>query len=513
MPFGISSAPEIFHRAMESIIEGIDGVRVYVDDIVLWGSTLAQHNERLTKVLQSFQKYGLKLNMEKCQFAVKELMFLGDELSEFGVEPDRAKVQAILDMPRPTDKKAVLRVMGMINLIGKFILNLSSRTMHLRELLHHANEFKWTAKHETEWESLKTILTTEPVLTFFDPSKPTKISTDASKNGLDAVLLQATGDSKNPVAYASRIMTSSERNYAQIEKECLGLVYGLEKFHSYVYGLPTFVAETDHKPLIAIIKKNLSEMSPRIQRLMMKLQCYDFELIYTPGKYIVLGGALSRAPQHCEPHNESSTEKDVNLHVNLVLETLPVSDMKSKWIAVETAKDKEFQTFAETYDFQHVTSSPLYVQSNGKAEKGVHIVKRLLKKAKDSNADPYLALLSYRASPLEHGISPALMRRKLRTTLPYIAGHKQNRYLKQKQERLRRREKENYDKSAQALKPLSRHDTVRIGDTNNWNTKATVLDEVSPRSYTVRTEDGQILRRNHRSLLKTQETLQEQLGE
>uniref|UniRef100_A0AAR2KV96 Reverse transcriptase/retrotransposon-derived protein RNase H-like domain-containing protein n=1 Tax=Pygocentrus nattereri TaxID=42514 RepID=A0AAR2KV96_PYGNA len=182
MPFGISSAPEIFHRAMESIIEGDDGVRVYVDDIVLWGSTLPQHNERLTK------------------------------LSEFGVEPDRAKVQAILDMPRPTDKKADLRVMGMINFIGKFIPNLSSRTMHLRELVHHANEFKWTAKHETEWESLKTILTTEPVLTFFDLSKRTKISTDASKNGLGAVLLQATGDSWNPVAYASRTMTSSERN-------------------------------------------------------------------------------------------------------------------------------------------------------------------------------------------------------------------------------------------------------------------------------------------------------------
>ncbi|KAL7834624.1 hypothetical protein SRHO_G00288710 [Serrasalmus rhombeus] len=476
MPFGISSAPEIFHRAMESIVEGIDGVRVYVNDIVLWGSTLAQHNKRLTKVLQSMQKYGLKLNKEKCQFAVKELMFLGDKLSEFGVEPDRAKDYA---------------------------------------LLHHANEFKWTAKHETEWESLKTILTTEPVLTFFDPSKPTKISTDASKNGLGAVLLQATGDSWNPVAYPSRTMTSSERNYAQIEKECLGLLYRLEKFHSYVYGLPTFVAETDHKPLIAIIKKNLSEMSPRIQRLMMKLQRYDFELIYTPGKYIVLAVALSRAPQHCEPHNESSTEKDVNLHVNLVSENLPVSDMKSKRIAVETAKDKEFQTFAETYDFQHVTSSPLYAQSNGKAEKGVHIVKRLLKKAKDSNADPYLALLSYRASPLEHEMSPAelLMRRKLRTTLPYSAGHKHNRYLKQKQERLRRRQKENYDKSAQALKPLSRHDTVRIGDTNNWNTKATVLDEVSPRSYTVRTEDGQILRRNRRSLLKAQETLREQLGE
>uniref|UniRef100_A0A3B4CLW2 Integrase catalytic domain-containing protein n=1 Tax=Pygocentrus nattereri TaxID=42514 RepID=A0A3B4CLW2_PYGNA len=131
---------------------------------------------------------------------------------------------------------------------------------------------------------------------------------------------------------------------------------------------------------------------------------------------------------------------------------------------------KEFQTFAETYDIQHVTSSPLYAQSNGKAEKGVHIVKRLLKKAKDSNADPYLALLSYQASPLEHGMSPAelLMRRKLRTTLPYSAGHKQNRNLKQKLERLRRRQKENYDKS-QTHPPVLRRSACRVKPPDRLN--------------------------------------------
>ncbi|KAI3359276.1 hypothetical protein L3Q82_002791 [Scortum barcoo] len=118
---------------------------------------------------------------------------------------------------------------------------------------------------------------------FFDPSKKTKISTDSSKNGIGAVLLQSDKEDWRPVAYASRTMTTAECRYAQIEKECLGLVYGFEKFHSYVYGLPTFVAETDHKPLVAFIKKNLSEMTPRIQRLMMKLQRYDFQLVYTPG--------------------------------------------------------------------------------------------------------------------------------------------------------------------------------------------------------------------------------------
>ncbi|KAI3359277.1 hypothetical protein L3Q82_002792 [Scortum barcoo] len=150
MPFGITSAPEVFHRTMEHIIEGIEGVRVYIDDIVLWGSTLEQHNERLIKVLQRIQHYGLKLNRAKCQFGVKEIAFLGDKLSEAGVKPDRSKVKAILEMPQPKDKKGVLRVLGMINFIGKFIPNLSSKTVHLRKLLHDKCEFKWTDDHEQE---------------------------------------------------------------------------------------------------------------------------------------------------------------------------------------------------------------------------------------------------------------------------------------------------------------------------------------------------------------------------
>ena len=691
MPFGICSAPEVFHRTMEHILEGIEGARVFVDDVVVWGSTLEQHNERLIKVLQNIKKHGLKLNRAKCQFGVGEITFLGDKLSSAGIEPDIRKVKAILEMPRPEDKKGVLRVLGMINFIGKFIPTLSTKTAHLRQLLHHKCDFKWTDSHEEEWKTLKTILTTEPVLTFFDPSKRIKISTDSSKNGIGAVLLQADGEDWRPVAYASRTMTQTECRYAQIEKECLGLVYGFEKFHSYVYGLPKFVAETDHKPLISIIKKNLSDMSPRIQRLMMKLQRYDFELTYTPGKHIVMADTLSRATTQSDTP-VSSTETDVQLHVNLITASLPVSDRKSKQIVAETEKDpvlqrvmknlkenwprgecpsyynvraelsvinglllrknrivipqslrkemlkrlheghlgmekckrrartsmywpgintdidkmvsscetclkhhakqqkepmvttdlpavpwqkvgtdlfhldgknyllvidyfsnfpeiallssmtatcvithlksifarhgicqilqsdngpcyncKEFQNFAEEYDFQHVTSSPLYAQSNGKAEKGVHIVKNLLKKAQESGSDPYLALLSYRASPLEHGMSPAelLMGRRLRTTLPHTAKEKKHNIMRQKQ-CLQNRQKSNYDKVSKCLVPLSKHDTVRVEDSNYWNKKATVLREVGPRSYTVRTEDGQVLRRNRRSLLKTPETLEEQ---
>lgn len=689
MPFGIISASEIFHRAMDNMLEGLEGVRCYVDDVVIWGSTQQEHNERLKKVLQRIRENGLKLNRVKCQFGVKEITFLGDKLSTKGIEPDEKKIKAILSMPRPTDKKGVLRIMGMINFIGKFIPNLSVKTSAIRELLHDSTEFKWTGRHEREWNVLKTTLTTAPVLAYYDPTKRLKISTDASKDGLGAVLLQAEGENWKPVAYASRSMTKTETKYAQIEKECLGLAYGLERFHCYVYGLPTFTVETDHRPLVSIIKKNLNEMSPRIQRLIMKLQRYDFDLMYTPGKHLVLADALSRAP---ELSYMSSTETEVEEHVNMIVESLPVSDSKSKQISEETLKDaelqtvmtyiqsgwprgscpkfyhirselsvadglllrekriviphnmrtdilqriheghlgvekckrrardtvywpginkdienmigrcetcqkfqckqarepmlipdlptepwkkvgtdlfhyngkdyllvidyysnypeialltsttatsvithvksvfarhgipetvvsdngpcyncKEWQQFSMQYGFHHVTSSPQHAQANGKAEKGVHIVKQLLKKATDSKSDPYLALLSYRTAPLECGLSPAelLMNRKLRTTLPCYTEIKQNQGIQTKMDNLKKKQKHHFDKATKALSPLAKDDIVRIQDQDAWYRKATVLQEVGPRSYEVRTEDGNVLRRNRRNLLKTKEHFQE----
>lgn len=683
LPFGIISASEIFHRAVEHIIEGLDGVRAYVDDIIVWGATLQEHNERLAKVLERIRKNGLKLNKSKCQFGAQEIVFLGDKLTAQGVQPDQEKINAILAMPTPTDKTGVLRIMGMVNFVGKHIPNLSAKTVTIRELLHKETEFKWTEKHENEWRELKRALTTAPVLAFFDPTKKIKVSTDASKDGIGAVLLQAEGDKWKPVAYASRTMTETECRYAQIEKECLGLVFGLERFHGYIYGLPSFTVETDHRPLVSIIKKNLNEMSARIQRMMMKLQRYDFELIYTPGKHLVLADALSRAPTG---KSVSTTEEDVQCHVSMVSAALPVSDSKSRQIAAETAKDaelqqvisnmqhgwlpgscpqffdirgeltvvnglllkqnrivipralrpdtlqriheghlgiakckrrvrdtvywpginkdidkliarcdtcqenryaqtkepmvitdvptapwqrvgmdlfhfrgrdylvvidyysnfpemallsntssasvithtksifarhgipltvvsdngpcfnsKEWREFAEHYDFHHVTSSPLYAQSNGKAEKGVHILKQLLKKAANSDSDPYLALLSYRASPLECGLSPAelLMKRKLRTTLPSVSQQKPHHKLRQRLQLQKTKQKTFYDRAAKQLPPLSSDDTVRIQGPDGWTTKATVLEEVAPRSYTVKTEEGQTFRRNRRSLLKT----------
>uniref|UniRef100_A0A3B4WVJ3 Integrase catalytic domain-containing protein n=1 Tax=Seriola lalandi dorsalis TaxID=1841481 RepID=A0A3B4WVJ3_SERLL len=157
----------------------------------------------------------------------------------------------------------------------------------------------------------------------------------------------------------------------------------------------------------------------------------------------------------------------------------------------------EFSEFAKQYGFQQITSSPLYLQANGQAS--------------DSKTDPYLALLSYRPASLECGASPAelLMHRKLRTTLPHILkdnDDKNNNKLTDKRMTLKHRQKMNYDKTARCLEPLQEKDVVRIEGPDFWARKATVLSEVGPRSFVVKTENGQVLRRNRRSLLKTQDT-------
>lgn len=173
---------------------------------------------------------------------------------------------------------------------------------------------------------------------------------------------------------------------------------------------------------------------------------------------------------------------------------------------------KEWQNFAREYGFKHVTSSPQHPQANGKAEKGVHIIKQLLKKATDSQSDPYLALLSYRTAPLDCGLSPAelLMNRKLHTTLPCYAESKQSEEIIKKQEHLKWKQKRRYDKGTRALGLLAKDDVVRIQDQNAWSRKAIVLQEAGPRSYDVRTEEGHVFRRNRRKLLKTKETFQEE---
>ena len=223
--------------------------------------------------------------------------------------------------------------------MAKWIPELSQKSAPLRELLDEKNEWSWLEKHDAAFDELKTYLTKEPTLVFYDPGKPIKLSSDASKDGLGAVILQLHEDKWKPVAYASRALTSAETRYAQIEKELLSIAFACTRFHQYIYGA-TVQAETDHKPLVSIFKKPLADCPIRIQRLLLQLQRYDLQVSYTPGKLLVTADTLSRATEKTNT-KITKVNEDTELYVNTVIETMPLSDQRLEEVRKNTNEDEE----------------------------------------------------------------------------------------------------------------------------------------------------------------------------
>ena len=196
--------------------------------------------------------------------------------------------------------------------MAKFLPKLSEVTSPLRELLQKDVHWHWEKNHKKSIEEVKKLLSSDRCLTFFDVSKPITIQVDASNSGLGAALLQE----GKPVAYASRSLTSAEKNYAVIEKELLAVLFGCERFHQYVYGNKTLV-ESDHKPLESIMKKPLARAPARLQRMLLCLQKYDFQLSYKTGSKMVLADALSRASLKDSVPEITEEELAAQIHMNI----------------------------------------------------------------------------------------------------------------------------------------------------------------------------------------------------
>ena len=299
-----------------------------IDDFLVWGKSKEEHDQRLHAVLKHCEEINLTLNKDKCQLGVSEVTYIGHILNAKGVQPDPEKVKAIQNMPAPQDKKGVERVLGTVNCLAKFIPNMSTITKPIRDLLKTDVVFQWDMEQTEAFKSVKEILSTEPVLAFYNVKKPVLITCDASQSGLGTVLLQE----DRPIAYASRVLTDAESRYAQIEKELLAVVFAFNKFHQYVYGREVLV-ESDHKPLECIMKKSLAAAPPRLQRMLLQLQKYSFTLVYKPGREMVLADTLSRAYVDDEDSNAKSFEEDVICAVNAVLSNAPISDPKPEEVA------------------------------------------------------------------------------------------------------------------------------------------------------------------------------------
>lgn len=337
VPYGLSSAPEVFHRCFKKIFEGIPGVEVYIDDIIVWGTNEAEHEERLKHVLDRARRANVRFNRNKCRIGVNEVRYVGHIFTKDGLKPDNDKVSAILSMDIPQSKKDLQTFLGMVTYVSKFIPNMSDLTFNLRSLLKKNIEFLWQEIHTKEFQKIKDVLTTAPVLKYYDINEPIVLSVDSSSKGLGAVILQ----NNLPVAYASKALTESQKSWAQIEKELLAIAFGCEKFHQYIFGR-SVVVESDHKPLEYIFKKPLHDTPLRLQRLRLRLQNYDLKVVYKPGKDLLVADALSRNFES-NYSKFDHFDKEVEAHVSLIVSCLPISNDKMLLFQKETATDAELQ--------------------------------------------------------------------------------------------------------------------------------------------------------------------------
>lgn len=335
LSYGVSSAPSIFQAVMDQILQGIEHVTCFLDDILITAGSKEEHLCKLEKVLSRLEKYNVKVKKSKCQFMTNKVEYLGHIVDSEGLHPTREKVKAIVNAPSPTNVTELRSFLGLLNYYGRFLKNLSMQLRPLHELLKRESVWKWTSDCETAFKNAKDHLLQSTLVVHYDTRKPLKLACDASPYGVGAVIshVMDNGEEK-PIAFASRTLTEAESKYAQIEKEALSIIFGVKKFHKYLYGRK-FTLITDHKPLLAILgpKSAIPTLAAlRMQRWALILMAYNYEIEYRQSADHANADALSRLPSK----DRDGTAEEGQIFYFSVMEDLPV---KANDIAHSTNKD------------------------------------------------------------------------------------------------------------------------------------------------------------------------------
>ena len=295
VPFGLKTAPSTYQRLMAHILSGYTGkfCHCFIDDIIVFSNTFEDHLEHLRLVLLRLKNAGIKLKPSKCVLAKEKVQYLGHTISPGEIRPDPENVSKIRDLDAPTTVKQVRTLLGMASYYRCFVRDFSKRARLLTELTRQDIKFRWGEEEESAFEDLKKALTTEPVLTLPDFTKPFILMTDGSSTGLGAVLgQQHDGESRERViSYASRRTNRLEESYSACELECLALVWATRHFREYILGRTTEVI-TDHWALKWL--QDLKNPNPRLQRWRIALQEFDLIISHKPGKQHRNADFLSR---------------------------------------------------------------------------------------------------------------------------------------------------------------------------------------------------------------------------
>ena len=339
LPFGVSSAPAIFQRIMDNLLQGIPQVCVYLDDILVTGKSTEEHLKNLEEVLSRLRNAGMRLKRSKCAFLLPQVEYLGHQISEKGLQPTTQKLRAIVEAPAPNNVSQLKSFLGMINYYSKFLPNLSTQLAPLYSLLQKKTIWSWGKAQQQSFEKAKQQLVSSQVLAYHDSTKDLLLACDASPYGVGAVLSHRMEDgSERPIAFASQSdsLSPAEKNYTQLDKEGLAIVFGVKKFHHYLLGRH-FTIQSDHKPLQHLFGKLRSVppmASARIQRWALTLAAYHYDINYKSGKTNANADVLSRLPLP-----EYAGEVPVPEELVLLMEGLQNSPVKADQIKIWTSHD------------------------------------------------------------------------------------------------------------------------------------------------------------------------------
>ena len=334
LPMGTVVASDIFQKKLDAIYIGLPGVTGIADDMIVYGRTEEEHDRNLIRFLETTRRNGLKLNKSKLQFKRRQVSFFGHIWSQEGISPDPAKINSILNMDFPADKETMQSFLGLVNFLNRYSPRLAELCEPLRRLIVKDVHYKITEEMKTAFHRIKEEFRKKIILPYFNKEADTVLQTDASKKGFGAVLIQ----DGNPIYYTSRSLSTHEKNYENLEREAMAAIWGMEKFHYFLYGR-RFILQTDQKPLCSIFKKHLINVSPRLQRIAIRAKPYDFTTEWIKGKHNSVADALSRvSPNIIEDSSIQLPILQVNILANSQIELEEREELQTK-----TVQDAELQ--------------------------------------------------------------------------------------------------------------------------------------------------------------------------
>lgn len=338
MPFGLRNAPSVYQRCITKALHHLkDKPLIYMDDVLCYSTDVTEGLKRLDQVLSALSQAGFSFNLRKCQFMKQDIDYLGYSIKSGEIRPNANKIQALVDSPQPKTATQVRQFLGLASYFRKFIPNFSHTAGPLYPLTKLKGPITWTAQHEKIRNYIVSVLTSEPVLTIFNPDLPVELHTDASSEGYGAILIQRQNNLPHVVEYFSRRTSEIESRYHSYELETLAVVRAVEHFRHYLYGR-RFQVYTDCNSLKA--SKSKVDLTPRVHRWWAYLQAYDFDIIYREGRSMEHADYFSRNLQpHADAPKNASKPK-----------TVQYVELHQGWLSVEQKRDSEIQDLITKYN-------------------------------------------------------------------------------------------------------------------------------------------------------------------